>query len=102
MESGWLLRNGEVLASTAQIRGWRARIVTTNHFGDGVGAVIVNGPAISVGVAFARLGEENRVNSLHLSRRPHMVTFSRVGIALTNDVASRVKVADELELRAGS
>jgi hypothetical protein len=102
VESGWLLRDGEVLASTSQPSGWRARFVSARSFEPGVGAVLVAGPALCLGTAVARLGDASRVRTLSNSRRPHLIAPTRYGVALKSELAERVRVGDELELRRAS
>ena len=99
MESGWLLRDGDVLASTAREQGWRARIITSHSFNDGVGAVVVSGPALCVGVRVARLGDASRLRHVASPRFPRVVAPARHALAVKKEVAAQLRVGDELELR---
>jgi hypothetical protein len=102
VQSGWLLRDGEVLSSTMRASGWHARLVTPHSFAADVGAVIVTGPALCWGVPVARLGESSRLRALHCTKRPRLIGPTRHGVALRSEVAALLRVGDELELRVTS
>lgn len=102
MDTGWLLRDGEVLASTVRPTGWRARIVSSHDFVEGVGAIVISGPALSLGVAVARLGSASRLRVVSPSRPIHLIGVGRHAVAVRREIASRLRAGDELELRIAS
>lgn len=99
MQSGWLLRDGEVLASTVRPSGWHARIVTPSSFALDVGALVLSGPVLCFGVSVARIGEASRLRALDSAKLPRVVGPMRHAVALRSEVAARLRVGDELELR---
>jgi len=99
MREGWLVRDGEVLASTIQATGWRGVVVTPRHFGDDVGAVVVSGPALVVGAGVAHLGEASRLRALSPHETLHVVAPGRQAIALRRELVARVTVGDDLQFR---
>ena len=102
VQTGWLLRDGEVLASTVKYRGWRSHLVTKKNFTEGIGAIVIAGPALSLGVPVARLGEASRLRAISTHSRPHLVGFPRQAIAVKPEIAARLRTGDELEFRVAS
>lgn len=82
-----------------QASGWHSRIVTPHSFESDVGAVIISGPVICWGVPVARLGQASRLRTLHSTTRPRLIGPTRHAVALRREVAERLRVGDELELR---
>jgi hypothetical protein len=102
MDEGWLIRDGEVLASLVAPRGWRRRIVSPREFDDGVGAVVVTGPAVVVGAAVARLSDASHLCSLSTRTPVHVIGPGRRAVAVVPTVASTLHKGDDLQIRQAS
>ena len=102
MESGWLLRDGEVLASTLHPTGWRGRVLSSRGFREGVGAIVVTGPAFTLGLSVARLGDASRLRVLSPARAVHLIGPGRHAVLVRPEIASKLRAGDELELRLAS
>ncbi len=99
MQEGWLIRDGQVLASSVHPSGWHARVVSARLLTDGVGAVVVTGPAVLVGVAVARLGTSNRLRSVESPKPLHVVGFGHQAVAVPSEVAAALHIGDDLQFR---
>ena len=99
VREGWLIRDGEVLASTVTPSGWRSHVVAPDQFTRGVGAVVITGPALVVGVPVARLGDASRLAHVSTSRVVHVVGPGRHAVALVREIADDLHVGDDLQFR---
>jgi hypothetical protein len=102
MREGWLIRDGEVLASSVHPNGWRAHLVSSDQFANGIGAVVVTGPAVVIGAAVARLGEKSRLESVSVAGPVHVIGPGRQAVALVSDIATELRVGDDLQFRDAS
>jgi hypothetical protein len=102
MEEGWLIRDGEVLASLVARRGWRGRIVSAREFDDGIGAVVVTGPAVVLGAAVARLSDASNLRSLSTRTPVHVIGPGQRAVAVVPHVASTLHKGDDLQIRHAS
>jgi hypothetical protein len=102
VQEGWLIRRGEVLASARHPSGFAAHAVGRGQFVDGVGAVIVDGPAVVIGVALARVDRSGRLSQVRQPGGVHVVGPGRHAIAVDRAVASQLHCDDEVEFRAAT
>jgi hypothetical protein len=99
MHEGWLIRDGEVLASALFPSGWRARLVSPRSFPDEIGAVAVVGPAVVVGTGVARPDDAGRLRSVRGPAPARLVGPGRHAIALRAEVTVRLRAGELVELR---
>lgn len=99
MESGWLLGDGDVIASATTPSGWRARFVTPSDLSEQVGAALVTGPAISFGLCAAEVRDDDTVIGISLG---HGVRFLPAGrrLVLKREVAERAQRASDVLWRS--
>jgi hypothetical protein len=99
VRSGWLLKDGEVLASVVWLDGWRAHVVSKREFTDGIGAVAVDGPAVVLRTPVVRVSDESHLRTVSTRRPVHLVGPGRHAIALVPELASALSAGDELQIR---
>jgi hypothetical protein len=102
VSDGWLIRDGEVLASLVAPRGWRRLVISTRDLDDGVGAVVVNGPAVVLGTPVARLSSESGLRSVSRRSPVHVVGPGRRAVAVVPAVASALRAGDDLHIQRAS
>jgi hypothetical protein len=102
MQEGWLIRDGEVLASAVRHGGLSAHAVSRRTFSGGVGAVVINGPAVVVGAPVARVGDADRLAGVSKGHAIHIVGFGRRAFALSPSVAMTLRPQDTVEFRSTS
>jgi hypothetical protein len=100
VQEGWLIRDGEVLASAVRHGGLSAHAVSRRQLTGDVGAVLVVGPALVVGAAVARIGECDRLAAVSKGHGIHVVGFGRRAFALSPSVSSSLRPADTIEFRS--
>lgn len=99
MSEGWLISDGRVLASSlgpAQPREW---LVGPGALPEGVGALVVAGPAVVVGHPVVRLGPASRVAALDRPRPLSLVGVGRHAVVVREELASQLAVGDEVQYR---
>lgn len=102
MRAGWLIKDGEVLASLVAPEGWRAHLVSPKEFSGGVGAVAVTGPALVVGAAVARVGTASHLRQVSQKGPVHWVGPGRTAVAVVPTVAAALNPGDEVHIKAAS
>jgi putative heme iron utilization protein len=99
VQEGWLIRDGVVLASAMRPNSGAAHAARSSQFTNGLGAIELRGPAFVMGVAIARLDQDDRIREVEPGSRLHLVGFGRRAYALAPAVASGVHVNDAVEFR---
>lgn len=101
-DEGWLIRDGEVLASVVSPHGWRRHVVSPRALDHGVGAVVVTGPAVVLGAPVARLTEASALRSLSRRSPVHVVGPWRRAVVVVPSVASALHEGDDLHIQRAS
>jgi hypothetical protein len=102
VQEGWLIRDGEVLASAVRLGGLSAHAVSRRQLSGGIGAVVVDGPALVMGAPVARVGDADRLAGVSRGHSIHVVGFGRRAFALSPSVASSLRPEDTVEFRSTS
>ncbi len=95
MESGWLLGDGDVIASTVTWTGWRHAIVTSSQLASEVGAVVCHGPVVSFGVCVAEVSPDGSLSQVTTRSLLHARVRGR-HILLKPDVADVARRANDV------
>jgi len=100
VQEGWLLRDGEVLASAVRPAGLSAHAVSRRQLSSGVGAVVVDGPAVVLGASLVRVDGHCHLATISLGHVIHLVGFGRRAYAVAPTVASNLRPQDTVEFRS--
>jgi len=99
VESGWILGDGDVIASATTPSGWRARFLTPADLSDQVGAALVTGPAISFGLCAAEVRDDDTVMGISLGHGVRLLPSGR-RLVLKREVAERALRASDVLWRS--
>jgi hypothetical protein len=99
VSEGWLIRDGEVLASGVRLEGLAGFVVAPRSFSDGIGALVVEGPAVVLRSPVVRMGESGRIGALDVRGPVRFVGPGHHAVIVRRDIADRLRVGDEIHFR---